>query len=148
MIQKVDHIAIAVRSLEESKKKFIDLYGAKFVVEKINPEGQYKVAIFKLGASTITLLESTSPEGFVAKHVEKCGEGVQHIGFEVDDLNPFIQHLQERGVKTAAYTEIEGVRKEVLVGAKNGFGIIWQVFEWLGDWKRKTPEERMTKVWG
>ncbi len=148
MIQKVDHIAIAVRSLEESKRKLMDLYGARFIVEKINPEGQYRVAIFTLGESTITLLESTSPEGFVAKHIEKFGEGVQHIGFEVNNLDQFVQHLEGRGVKTAAYTEIEGVRKEVLVGAKNGFGIIWQVFEWLGDWKKKPPEERMAKVWG
>jgi methylmalonyl-CoA/ethylmalonyl-CoA epimerase len=148
MIQKIDHVAIAVRNLEESKKKFIDLYGAKFVVEKVNTEGQYKVAIFKLGESTMTLLESTSPDGFIAKHVEKVGEGVQHIGFEVDNLAQFIQHLQTRGVKTAAFMEIEGVRKEVLVGAKNGFGVVWQVFEWLGEYKKKSPEERMTKVWG
>lgn len=148
MIQKVDHIAIAVRSLEESKRKLMDLYGASFIVEKINPEGQYKVAIFTLGESTLTLLESTNPEGFVAKHIEKFGEGVQHIGFEVNNLDQFIQHLQGRGVKTATYTEIEGVRREVLVGPKNGFGIIWQVFEWLGDWKKKPAEERMKKVWG
>lgn len=148
MIQKVDHIAFAVKDLEESKKKIQALYGAKFVVEKVNPEGQYKVAIFQLGESTITLLQSITPEGFVAKHVEQFGEGVQHIGFEVKSLDRFMQHLQGLGVKTAAYTEIEGVRKEVLVGPKNGFGVVWQVFEWLGEYKEKSPEERMTKVWG
>jgi hypothetical protein len=66
----------------------------------------------------------------------------------VEDLEKFIEHLHSRGVKTSGYTEIEGVRKEVLVGPKNPFGIILQVFEWLGEYKHATPEKRMTKVWG
>lgn len=148
MIKKVDHIAIAVQNLKESRKKFEELYGAKFVVEKVNPEGNYKVAIFQVGESTFSMLESTHPEGFVAKHVKRYGEGVQHMGVEVDDLNKFIEHLHSKGVKTSGYTEITGVRKEVLVGAKNAFGIILQVFEWLGEYKEASPEKRMTKVWG
>ena len=148
MLKRVDHIAIAVRNLEEAKKKFEELYGAKFVVQKENKEGQYTVAIFQVGESTFSMLESTSPEGFVAKHIEKFGEGVQHMGVEVEDLDKFIHHLHSRGVKTAAYTEIEGVRKEVLVGAKNAFGIILQVFEWLGEYKKAPAEVRMSKVWG
>lgn len=148
MIKKVDHIAIAVRNLQESRKKIEDLFGAKFIVEKVNPEGQYKVAIFQVGESTFSMLEPTSPEGFVAKHIERYGESPQHMGVEVDDLNKFIEHLHLQGVKTSGYTEIEGVRKEVLVGPKNPFGIILQVFEWLGEYKHATPEKRMTKVWG
>lgn len=148
MIKKVDHIALAVQNLKESRKKFEELYGAKFVVEKVNPEGNYKVAIFQVGESTFSMLESTHPEGFVAKHVERYGEGVQHMGVEVDDLNKFIEHLHSKGVKTSGYTEITGVRKEVLVGGKNAFGIILQVFEWLGEYKEASPEKRMTKVWG
>ena len=148
MIKRVDHIAIAVRSLEESKEKIEDLFGAKFIVEAINEKGQYKVAIFRVGENIFTLLESTSPEGFVAKHVEKFGETMQHMGVEVDDLNAFTEHLHSRGVKTSGYTEVEGVRKEILVGPKNPLGVILQVVEWLGDYKQASPEGRMTKVWG
>lgn len=148
MIKRIDHIAIAVRSLEESKKKIEDLLGAKFIVEAINEKGQYKVAIFRVGENIFTLLESTSPEGFVAKHVEKFGETMQHMGVEVEDLNKFIDHLHSRGVKTSGYMEVEGVRKEILVGPKNPLGVILQVVEWLGDYKKTSPEERMTEVWG
>jgi len=148
MIKKVDHIAVAVRSLEETKKRLETLFGAKFIVEKINPEGQYKVAIFQVGENTFSFLESTSPEGFVAKHLERFGESPQHLGIEVDDLGRFLDHLHRNGVKTANYIEIPGVRKEVLVGAKNPLGIILQVFEWLGEYKNASPETRMTKVWG
>jgi methylmalonyl-CoA epimerase len=148
MFKKVDHIAIAVRNLEESKKRLQDLFGAKFIVEKVNSEGQYKVAILQVGESTFSMLESTSPEGFVAKHIERFGETMQHMGIEVENLDQFIEHLHSQGVKTSAYTEVAGVRKEVLVGAKNPLGVILQVFEWLGDYKHASPEERMTKVWG
>ncbi len=148
MFKKVDHIAIAVRNLEESKKRLQDLFRAKFIVEKVNSGGQYKVAILQVGESTFSMLESTSPEGFVAKHIERFGETMQHMGIEVENLDQFIEHLHSRGVKTSAYTEVAGVRKEVLVGAKNPLGVILQVFEWLGDYKNASPEERMTKVWG
>ena len=148
MIKKIDHIAIAVRSLRESRKRIEDLFGARFIVEKVNPEGQYKVAIFQVGESTFSMLEPTSPEWFVAKHIERYGETAQHMGLEVNDLDKFVEHLHSRGVKTSGYVEIEGVRKEVLVGPKNPFGIILQVFEWLGEYKQATMEKRMTKVWG
>jgi len=148
MIKKIDHIAIAVRNLQESRKKIEHLFDAKFIVEKVNPEGQYKVAIFQVGESTFSMLEPTSPEGFVAKHIERYGETTQHMGLEVDDLNKFIENLHSKGVKTSGYIEIEGVRKEVLVGPKNPFGVILQVFEWLGEYKHASPEKRMTKAWG
>ena len=148
MIKRIDHIAIAVRNLQESRKRIEALFGARFIVEKVNPEGQYKVAIFQVGESTFSMLESTSPEGFVAKHIERYGETAQHMGLEVDDLDKFIEHLHSQGVKTSGYAEVEGARKEVLVGPKNPFGIILQVFEWLGEYKNASPEKRMTKVWG
>jgi catechol 2,3-dioxygenase-like lactoylglutathione lyase family enzyme len=148
MFKKVDHIAVAVRNLEETKKRLTALLGAQFIVEKVNPEGQYKVAIFRVGENTFSFLESTSPDGFVAKHIERFGESPQHMGVEVDDLNRFMEHLHGQGLKTSGYTEIAGVRKEVLVGPKNPLGIILQVFEWLGEYKSASPEKRMTKVWG
>jgi len=148
MFKKVDHIAIAVRNLEETKKRVQELFGAQFIVESTNEKGQYKVAIFRLGENIFTFLESTSPEGFVAKHIERFGETMQHMGVEVDDLQKFIEHLHSCGLKTSNYSEVEGVRKEILVGPKNPLGVILQVFEWLGDYKNASPEERMTKVWG
>lgn len=148
MFKKVDHIAIAVRNLEETKKKMVDLFGAKFIVEKINQEGQYKVAIMNVGETTFSFLEPTTPDGFVAKHIEKFGETTQHLGMEVEDLDQFINHFNSRGIKTSNYSEIPEVRREVLVGPRNPLGVILQVFEWLGEYRNAPPEKRMTKVWG
>jgi methylmalonyl-CoA/ethylmalonyl-CoA epimerase len=148
MFGKVDHIAVAVRNLQETKKRLEELFGAQFIVESINEKGQYRVAIYRLGENIFTFLESTSPEGFVAKHIERYGETMQHMGIEVEDIKKFMDHLNAHGVKTSNYTEIEGVRKEALVGPRNPLGVILQVFEWLGEYKGATPEVRMTKVWG
>lgn len=108
MIKKVDHIAIAVRDLAEYRKRFEEIYGAKFIVEKVNQEAKYKVAIFQLGENTFSLLEPTDPDGFIAKHLERNGEGVQHMGVEVDEMNKFLEDLHSKGVKTTGYTEIKG----------------------------------------
>ncbi len=148
MFKKVDHIAIAVKNLKESRKGLEELFGAKFIVEALNEKGQYRVAIFRVGENIFTMLESTHPEGFVAKHIEHYGETMQHMGIQVDDIQKFMDHLHAHGMKTSNYTEVEGVRKEVLVGPKNPLGVILQVVEWLGEYKNATPEERMTKVWG
>ena len=147
MFKKVDHIAIAVRDLKESRRKLEGLFGAKFIVEAMNEKGQYRVAIFRVGENVFTLLESTHPEGFVAKHIDRYGETIQHMGIEVDDIQKFIDHLHTHGLKATNYAEVAGARKEVLVGPKNPLGVILQVFEWVGEYKNATPEERMTKVW-
>jgi len=93
-------------------------------------------------------LEPTSADGFVAKHIEKFGETMQHLGMEVENLDDFIQHFNAHGLKTSNYSEIPGVRREVLVGPKNPLGVILQVFEWLGEYKNASPEKRMITVWG
>ncbi len=148
MFKKIDHIAIAVRNLDESRKRLEALLGAKFIVESPNEKDHYRVAIFRVGENIFSMLQPTSPESFVAKHIERYGETMQHMGIEVEDIQKFMGHLEAHGVKFSNYTEVPGVRKEVLVGPKNPLGVILQVFEWLGEYRGATPEERMTKVWG
>ena len=148
MIEKIDHIAIAVKDLEASKRKFIEAFGAKFLFQKENPKDQYVVALFRLGENIISLLESTSPEGFIARHIERFGEGVQHIGIEVNNLNTTIEHWDQFGFKTGSYEEVPGVRRQVLLSPKNGFGIIFQVMEWLGEFKESSAERRLGEIWG
>lgn len=147
MIRKVDHIAIAVKDLEASKKMFIEAFGAELIIQKENPEGQYIVAIFKLGESIVSMLESTSPDGFVAKHIGRYGQGIQHVGIEVDNLDEILRHWEKYGFKTSNYAEISGIKREVLLSPKNGFGIIFQVMDWLGELDKATNVERMKEAW-
>ena len=148
MFKRVDHIAIAVRNLKETRERMEKLFGAKLIVEAHNEKGQYRVAIFQVGENIFAMQESSSPDGFVAKHIERYGETIQHMGVEVDDIQKFIEQVNAHGIKTYSYTEIKGVRKEVVVGPNNPLGVPLQVFEWLGEYKKASPKERMAKAWG
>jgi methylmalonyl-CoA/ethylmalonyl-CoA epimerase len=143
--KRIDHVAIAVRSIAESRKAFEELYGATYLGEAENPEGQYVVAFFQWGENMITMLEGRTPESFVTQHVEKRGEGIQHMGIEVDDLDAFLARLEAGGARVSNRVERDGLRKEALVSPRSAFGIILQPIEWLGEMREATPAERLLR---
>lgn len=79
MIGKVDHIGIAVESIDEALKFYEDVLGIKCVSQEIVEEQKVKVAFLPVGDTEVELLESTDEDGPVAKFIEKKGEGIQHI---------------------------------------------------------------------
>ncbi|NNG68263.1 methylmalonyl-CoA epimerase, partial [Caldanaerobacter subterraneus] len=86
MIKKVDHIGIAVKSIEEARKFYEEVLGLKVTgIEEVE-EQKVKTAFIPVGESEIELLESTSEDGPVAKFIEKRGEGIHHIALQVDDI--------------------------------------------------------------
>jgi len=147
-VKKVDHIAIAVRSIEDSRGAFESIYGATYLDQRENGEQQYIVAYFLMGESLITMLEGTTPESFVTQHIEKRGEGIQHVGVEVDDFDDFIANAEALGARVSAARTIEGIRKEALISPKSAFGMILQPIEWLGDLKSEPHHERIIKAGG
>lgn len=147
-VKKIDHVAIAVQSIDESRKAFEGIYGATYLGQKENTEQQYIVAYFLMGESLITMLEGTSPESFVTQHIEKRGEGIQHMGVEVDDLDAFVEHATALGARVSAQRTLDGIRKEALISPKSAFGIILQPIEWLGELKNEPHHERIIKAGG
>lgn len=147
-VTRIDHVAIAVRDLDAARRAFTDLYGAEFLGETVNDEGHYRLAFFRLGASMVTMLQGTTPESFVTKHVETRGEGIQHLGIEVDDLDAFLAHLEAGGARVSNRKTVDGVRTEALVSPRSAFGIILQPIEWLGDLKDAPPDDRLLKAGG
>ncbi len=99
MIEKIDHIGIAVRSIEKTSELFSNILGLKVAGEEIVEEQKVKVAFLPLGDSELELLESTSPEGPIAKFIEKKGEGIQHIAFRVDNIEKALEKLKKEGVR-------------------------------------------------
>lgn len=97
-ILKVDHIGIAVKSLAESSKLY-ELLGIKSTGTEEVAEQKVKVAFFPVGDSEVELLESTAPDGPIARHIEKNGEGIQHIALRVDDLEEALAELKAKGVR-------------------------------------------------
>ena len=99
MIEKIDHIGIAVRSIEKASELFSNLLGLKVTGEE-RVEGQkVKVAFLPLGDSELELLESTEPEGPIARFIEKKGEGIHHIAFRVDNIEKTLEKLKKEGVR-------------------------------------------------
>lgn len=96
-MQKIEHIGIAVKNLEESNQLFSKLFNKKhYKTEEVESEG-VKTSFFKVGPNKIELLEATNPDSPIAKFLEKKGEGVHHIAFAVTDIVSEIKRLKKEG---------------------------------------------------
>lgn len=98
MIKKIDHIGVAVKSIEEARKLY-ELLGLSVTKTEVVEEQKVKVAFLPTGSSKVELLESTDPDGPVAKFIAAKGEGVQHIAYRVDDIEAALATLKEAGVR-------------------------------------------------
>lgn len=96
---KVDHIGIAVNSIDASLGFYRDILGLELQGTEVVEEQQVKVAFLPVGDTEIELLESTSPDGPIARFIEKNGEGIQHIAFRVDDIEEGIKYMLSKGMK-------------------------------------------------
>lgn len=98
-ILKINHLGIAVNNINEGKKFWTDVLGLEFEGAETVEEQKVTTAFFPVGESEIELLESTSPDGPVAKFIEKKGAGFQHVAFQVEDIVAALAELKEKGVK-------------------------------------------------
>jgi len=97
-ITHIEHIGIAVKSLEESIAYYEGILGLKcYAVEEVK-EQRVKTAFFMVGQTKLELLESTDPEGPVGKFLEKKGEGVHHLAFATSNLEEALVQVEEKGV--------------------------------------------------
>lgn len=94
---RIDHIGIAVRNMAESNELFRKLLGeAHYKIEAVDSE-KVATSFFHIGESKIELLEASGPDSPIAKFIEKRGEGIHHIAFEVDDIRAEIERLEAEG---------------------------------------------------
>lgn len=99
MVEKIDHIGIAVKSIERTSELLSKILGLKVVGKEIVEEQKVKVAFLPLGDSELELLESTSLDGPIARFIEKKGEGIQHIAFKVNNIEEVLEKLKKEGVR-------------------------------------------------
>jgi len=96
---KLDHIGIAVKNMEDALAFYRDTLGISSVGTEVIEDQKVKVAFMPLGDTELELLESTSPDGPVAKFIEKRGEGIQHIALRVENIEEALKELKEKGVQ-------------------------------------------------
>ncbi|MEN9298316.1 MAG: hypothetical protein RLZZ429_629 [Bacteroidota bacterium] len=94
---KVEHIGLAVKSFEQSIPLFEQLLSTPCYKTEMVASEKVNTAFFQVGETKIELLESTDPEGVIAKFIEKKGEGMHHIAFEVADIEAEMKRLSDLG---------------------------------------------------
>ena len=97
-ILKIDHLGIAVNSMDDGKKLWTDILGLKLEGSETVAEQKVTTAFFPVGDSEVELLVSTSPDGPIAKFIEKKGAGFQHVAFRVENIEAALAELTEKGV--------------------------------------------------
>jgi methylmalonyl-CoA/ethylmalonyl-CoA epimerase len=98
-ILKIDHLGIAVNSIEDGKNFWAQTLGLHFEGAETVVEQKVTTAFFPVGDSEVELLESTSPDGPVAKFIEKKGTGFQHVAFRVENIEAALEELKEKGIQ-------------------------------------------------
>ncbi|NLJ29237.1 MAG: methylmalonyl-CoA epimerase [Deltaproteobacteria bacterium] len=130
-VLRVDHIGIAVKSIEDSKKLYSDILGLLHAGSETVAEQKVTTAFFPVGDTEIELLESTAPDGPIGKYIEKKGEGIQHIAFRVDNIEKALEELKAKGVKLIDETPRKGAggAKIAFLHPKSTFGVLVELSE-------------------
>ena len=112
----IEHIGIAVSSLEESISYYEKVLGLEcYAIEEVADQ-KVRTAFFRVGETKIELLESTDPEGPIGKFIEKKGPGVHHLAFAMDNVGEALQHAADQGVRL-----IDEVPRKGAEGLQIGF---------------------------
>ena len=98
-MKRIEHLGIAVADLAEAERLFTEVLGtAPYKRERVDDEG-VESSFFEAGESKIELLASTSPDGPIARHLERRGPGLHHVAFHVDDLPAELARLESLGYR-------------------------------------------------
>ncbi len=114
-MNKLEHIGIAVKNLELSNKLFAKLLGVEhYKIESVASEG-VNTSFFKIGDVKIELLEASKPESPIAKFIDKKGEGIHHLAFDVTNIEAEVERLQEEGFQVINETPKKGADNKRIV---------------------------------
>ena len=126
MIQRIDHLGIAVRSLADSVKYYEQALGLKCEHYEEVPSQKVKTAFFDVGGVHIELLEPTAPDSTIAQFIEKRGEGIHHIAFATDDISGQLAGAKGAGVKLLHEVPFEGAAGKLVafLHPKSTYGVL------------------------
>jgi len=131
MVKKIDHIGIAVTSIDEARRFYEAVLG--LVCERIEevPAQKVRTAFFSLGEVHLELLEPTGPESPIAGFLEKKGEGIHHIAYRTDDIKAQLAAAREEGCRLIHETPTEGAggKKIAFLHPKSTHGVLTEFCE-------------------
>ena len=113
-MDKLEHIGIAVKNLASANKLVAQLLGREhYKIEEVASEG-VRTSFFEIGGVKIELLEATNPDSPIAKFIDKRGEGVHHLAFEVSDINRSLKDYENRGFQLINTAPKEGADNKMI----------------------------------
>jgi methylmalonyl-CoA/ethylmalonyl-CoA epimerase len=127
----IEHIGIAVRSLDEAIPFYEKMLGTKcYAVEEVKDQ-KVRTAFLKIGQTKIELLESTDPEGPIGKYLEKRGEGIHHIAFAVENIESHLEEAEEAGIRLIDQQPRKGAEglDIAFLHPKSTFGVLTEFCE-------------------
>lgn len=131
MLEKIDHIGIAVRNLDEAIARYTALCGrGPDHLEEV-PSQKVKVAMFEVGESRVELLMATAPDSPIAKFIDKRGEGQHHICFKVGNLEETLTRLEQAGMEIVPATSSRGAggSRVAFLHPKSAMGVLIELVE-------------------
>jgi methylmalonyl-CoA epimerase len=145
-IKRIDHVAIAVRDVAQATEQYVKLLNAVHIRTEILREkaGMVKVAYMQIGENVLSLVHSLEEDGFINQHIAKHGEGLHHMGLEVDNLEEFIQDVEGKGYKIPLRDEFSN-RDEVVLRPRDAAGVVLQILQWKGG-SDATVEDRIARI--
>ena len=145
-IRRIDHVAIAVRDADQATQQYVKLLNAVHIRTETLREkaGTVKVSYLQIGENVLSLVQSMEADGFINQHISKHGEGLHHMGLEVDDLNEFIKEVEGNGFKIPLRDEFTN-RSEVVLRPTDAAGVVLQIVEWKGG-SEVSVEDRIERI--
>lgn len=113
-MNKIEHIGIAVKSFETAIPLFEQLLNTTCYKQESVDSEHVNTAFFQQGPNKIELLESTTPDGVIAKYIEKKGEGIHHIAFDVEDIHAEMDRLKAAGFQLLNETPKKGADNKLV----------------------------------
>ena len=134
MIKKIDHIGIAVKNLEVQIKYYSEILGLECSGIEEVAEQKVRVAMFPVGEVRIELLEPSSPDSPIARFIEKSGEGIHHIAYQVSDLKGQLTKLEEKEIQLIDRKPRAGAdgHKIAFLHPKSTFAVLTELCELEG----------------
>jgi methylmalonyl-CoA epimerase len=128
MLEKIDHLGIAVRSIDQARPFFEKVLGLPCEGEEVVESQKVKTAFFAVGEVHIELLEPTSDDSPIAKFLENKGEGIHHIAYRTDDITDQLEQAKEGGCRLIHETPISGAggKQVAFLHPKSTHGVLME----------------------
>lgn len=124
--QKIDHLGIAVHSIEEQLPLYTTGFGLEVIHEEVIEDQKVRAVFIQVGESCVELLEPTSPESPIAKYLEKKGQGIHHVAYAVEDIDAALANAKAQGYRLIDETPRKGGHGKLIafLHPKETFGVL------------------------